>query len=105
MEMLEAYLKEMFFEEITFDDLNKKRLELLNEKEGLIIHTDNTSLWVLRKLSVQSILNTETVMESLQEFTVMDSFGVAIWSGDSESVIEYVDGFVNGPVEEESVSK
>jgi hypothetical protein len=93
-QMLINHLQEVSFNRVPLDKLSTEDLYSLENKEGLVVVEGNTTkLWLVRDMSIHNILGVNTVMESTNTFAIMDDFGVMIWSGDAESVVEYVKGF------------
>lgn len=92
-EMLKKYVEKMNFEEIDSSEVTTENLEKLEVKTGFVCPTKTTDLWVYRTLSVMYVIGVPTVMESESEYTVMDSFGMVIWTGDAKSVLDYIIGF------------
>lgn len=97
-DLIEKYIEEIDFEPIIGSSITKERIESLKSKEGLVIEGTKTDLWIFRKLSIHNILGINTVMENADSFVVMDSFGMQIWSGDTNSVLGFVQGFLKGSV-------
>lgn len=93
--LLVNYASEVEFEELEVKDLTIKKIESLEVKKGIIILTKTTNLWVLRELSIHSILNQNVVMESINSFSILDNFGIQMWNGDSNSILEFVEGFTD----------
>lgn len=93
-ELLIEHLQEVNFNRVPLSVLTTDELNSLESKEGLVVVEGNTTkLWLVRELSVHNILGVNTVMESVNTFAIFDDFGMQIWSGDAESVVEYVKGF------------
>lgn len=92
-EILKKYVEKINFEEVDGSEVTTDSLENLDEKKGYVCPTKTTDLWVYRTLAVMDVLGVPTVMESTSEFTVMDSFGLVLWTGDANSVLEYITGF------------
>ncbi|PER55656.1 hypothetical protein CN495_07845 [Bacillus thuringiensis] len=92
-EMLKKYIEKMNFEEKDSSEITTELLENLEVKTGFVCPTKTTDLWVYRTLSVMEVIGVPAVMESESDYTVMDSFGVVIWTGDAKSVLEYITGF------------
>lgn len=74
-DLITKYIEEINFEPIA-PNMIREKLESLESKSGLIIEADKTDLLLFRELSIHSILGVNTVMESLNSFVVMDSFGM-----------------------------
>jgi len=94
--LIQEYMKSMNFEEFSSDTITTNDLEALETKQGVIILTDTTDLWITRSIVVMDVLGVQTVFESTQEFMILDNFGMKLWNGDAKEVIEYVEGFVGG---------
>ena len=91
--IFEDYIGEIEYEEVLPSEITILRLSGLDTKEGLVCDTNTTSLFINRKLVVMNVLGKETVMESVNEFQITDSFGFKIWEGYPQSIRDYVIGF------------
>lgn len=93
MNMLEEYHKTIEFAVIGSDELTVKEVEGLDTKEGFVIETKSTDLWIRRELKIYDVLGHLTVMEDASNYAILDSFGISMWTGDANSVVEFVVGW------------
>ncbi|WP_437261302.1 hypothetical protein [Bacillus thuringiensis] len=92
--LIKEYIERIKFEEVDGLSLTVKQLEELEIEHGFVCATGTTDLWVSRSLSVMDVIGAPTVMESQTQYTILDSFGVALWTDDAQRTIEYVTGFI-----------
>lgn len=94
MNLYEEYASTILYEQISLEQLNVELLEELEPKYGVVLETSSTNLFISRKLEVKRVLRFETVMEKLNEFSLIDSFGTEIYCDNADNIIDYVKGFI-----------
>lgn len=88
------YLAEIELDDIELNDLTVEKLINLETKKGYsIVGEDSVSVSLMRKFEPMSILNTVTIFEKMNEFIVVDPFGLTMYEGPVEEVVEFVEGF------------
>lgn len=88
------YLSEVLFEDIELQDLTVEKLINLEPKNGVsIVGQDGIEISLMRKFEPMTILNTVSVFEKVDEFIVIDSFGITMYKGSVEDVVEFAKGF------------
>lgn len=86
-------LKRIRYAPMKAEELTQSSLANLKERKGVVIETNTTDLWINRGLSVHDVIGQPVLMESVNEFMITDSFGLLLWSGTPDAVIEYAQGF------------
>lgn len=94
--LLKKHIESIEFQEIDLQILSVEKIEHLTKSNGYVLETKNTKLWVLRETTIQYLLGIATVMESVNTYSIMDDFGVTIWRGAADTVLEFVKGFIEG---------
>lgn len=90
---MQEYASKIEYEVIDKDELSAQMIEDLKIKKGLVIETNTTDLYIRRSLATIGVLGSPTIMETADNYVILDSFGFSIWNGDAESIVEYVAGW------------
>lgn len=96
MESYEEYLGKITFTVLEDESqLTEEMLFNLDTKQGFVIEGDEGKydVYISRKFEPMKILNHVSVFESINEYYIIDAFGVIMFKGESNDVIEYVQGF------------
>ena len=79
------------------DQLTEDMLKQLENKKGFVINGEY-EVYVTRKFEPMQILNQFVIMEHTETFNVIDMFGMIMYQGTINEVIEYVEGFYSEEV-------
>lgn len=93
MNKVDEYYSKIEFESIS-DVPTAQNLIDLEEKKGIAIDTGTTSLWLSRKIDIIKFMNIPTAMEIIHEFMIRDNFGMVMYVGSPEEIVEFVTGFI-----------
>lgn len=88
-QMYQNYIEKLNEERVNSSSLTVERIKNLGTKECLICSTSTVELGIMHKLTI-----TETsVIESENEYIVLDAFGYIIWTDDAKGTFDYIQGF------------
>lgn len=89
----EEYLSEISFEVVNdYLDLTVDLVEGIENKKGFVIEGEY-DIYICRNFEPVKILNQIITMESTMVYNVIDAFGMIMFKGSAEEVVEYIDGF------------
>lgn len=94
----EEYLSEISFE--TVDDyleLTVGMVDSIENKKGYVIEGEY-EVYICRNFEPMKFFNQQMIMESTTIYNVIDTFGMIMFKGSAEEVVEYVGGFFSEEV-------
>lgn len=92
---LNEYLESISYRRIPIEELTPHRLNLLESRKGFVIVNKNgLPFYINREIEPMTFLNKIVIMEKVEEFTVVDGFGLLPYNDTAENVVEYVKGLM-----------